>query len=598
MDEKDLIENIILHENAYFFIKEKEGFLTKKIIENSFKEASKEKQGHALLNVVKSEKQFNENIKIEYSLIVFKYNKKPSFIYDSVNKWEEVKLGYLCIIDFNDYVVIARRNISGIKELMNKLEPMDYSLMTSLYVEDDTSYEKIKMNNMSIADNAIRQKSVESVDLKENLPALGLQGYMLNDIRINNNDNKISLSFNTSKINKLGPKIKFFGFLNWAASVIDRIETYTPKISFLSSFATSIDYSKNRDLLVPTSILITLSKLYSEFEENKINRCFIRIGDKERDINLFKVIKHFERLLKIKEDNGNYKIINNIVNDIFLSLNVKSITLRSRKLSRIYLEFNDDFTVQILKFFNWNKNYIITFDEANIIYCNRKLFKDDRLLGNIEAFLKIFIPYKGLENVVDEKGKLSTSSIRFSNDSIFGFVEKSFKDEFEYFICDDLGNEWADHIGLSNESISFYHSKSSKSKFSASDLHDVIGQALKNLGNLSPSDQFWPLKESSWAQKYNGKKVNTKIPRIRKGGNSKNAVEYFKLLKTFPNLKKRVFIVINFISKSELEDRLNKLKNEEPFKERNEIIQILWFVSSLISSCLEANSEIYICCKP
>ena len=76
-----------------------------------------------------------------------------------------------------------------------------------------------------------------------------------------------------------------------------------------------------------------------------------------------------------------------------------------------------------------------------------------------------------------------------------------------------------------------------------------------------------------------------------------DAIEYFKKLKLYPNLKKRVVLVINFISKIELEDRLNKLRNADDFAERNEVIQILWFVFSLVSSCYEVGAEIYIYCK-
>ena len=43
-----LIQNIILNENAYFFLKEKKGFISKRLIKNTFKEASAEKKGNFL----------------------------------------------------------------------------------------------------------------------------------------------------------------------------------------------------------------------------------------------------------------------------------------------------------------------------------------------------------------------------------------------------------------------------------------------------------------------------------------------------------------------------------------------------------------------
>lgn len=169
---------------------------------------------------------------------------------------------------------------------------------------------------------------------------------------------------------------------------------------------------------------------------------------------------------------------------------------------------------------------------------------------------------------------------------------------YDYFICDDLYKEWADHIGLNEKFISFYHSKYKNSSFSASDFQDIVGQALKNLGNLSPSDDQWDIKEGFWNNLYKNNSIETQINRIRTGQNSNDVISYFKKIKGYPNIKKQVHIVINFISKSALEDKLIRLKNGEQFRERNEIIQILWFISSLISSCFEANTEVYIHCKP
>ncbi|MCW3162495.1 hypothetical protein, partial [Chryseobacterium oryctis] len=331
-------------------------------------------------------------------------------------------------------------------------------------------------------------------------------------------------------------------------------------------------------------------------------RCFLKIKKNddvlEREINLIQILKEFEYLLEIDNTDDNFTIKNKIVSDLSLFLNNKSITLRSKKLSKLYIEYETGLCYPILKVINWTKSYIITFDNPEFIYSNRKLFKDNRLLGNLDATLKIFITHPELENVTSEKGIFRSDSEEFDTQSVFGFVENKFKTKYEYFVCDDLSKEWADHIGLDEESIAFYHSKYKNSAFSASDFQDIVGQALKNLGNLSPSDNQWDIKENLWNNLYNNDSVQTQINRIRTGQNSNDTIAYFKKVKGYPNIKKQVHIVINFISKSGLENKLQQLKNGESFRERNEVIQILWFISSLISSCFEANTEVYIHCKP
>jgi len=602
MNKQKLLENIILNENAYFFLKEKEGFISKRTIKETFRAASSEKKGNFLLNELKIKHILSPMEFVYYSIAVFKYEKKPTFISESVDGWDERKLAYICLVDFKNHLVIAKRNISGVKDFLKQFIPIDYSVLTSIFTDDETTFEKFSMSNMNISDNSIRQKSLESLDLKENVSTLGLNSYVLSNLRVNNDDSKISLSLNSSRINKFGSKNNINAFVNWSNKIVNRIINYEPKSSFLSSFATPLDYSEEKQDLRPIAILITLSKLYSDFEENRIERCFILNGEVEKDIDIIKILNNFERLLEVYpiEEDGviNYKVENKSINDLFISLNAKSISLRSKKLGKLCIQFSEDSVYPILQYINWTNSFIITFDTPDLVYSNRKLFKDSRLLSNIDAFLKVFTPYHELGTVTSEKGNFTTNSTAFEGNSLFGFVENSFLANSEYFICDDLGKEWADHIELKEESITFYHSKYKDSSFSATAFQDIIGQAQKNLGNLSPSDNQWPIKQNFWSNNYKADNIVTNIPRLRKGDNVENAIKYFKTLKSFPNLKKKVVLVINFISKNELEDRLHKLRNNEAFPERNEVIQILWFISSLVSSCYEVGSEIYVLCKP
>lgn len=603
MTTKELEENLILNENAYFFTKIKSGFLSKTLIENTFREASFDKMGNYLLKEIKIDHKLKDK-NIEYSICVFRYPKKPTFIVEEVKEWEEIKLAYIVIADFDKYVAISKRNISGTKELNQKIFPLDYATISSLFIEDTTAFEKISMNNMNISDNAIRNKSIEAVDLKENVSTFGLQTYILSNLRLSNDGDKISLSLNSSRINKFGKKNNLDFFISWSDVIIDKIANFKASENFLSSFATPLDFEKEKDTLKPIAVLFLLTKLYSDFEANRIEWTKLIIEDKEKEINIIHVLDNFTRLLEVKEfvDNNRrpyFKIETPIAKDLSISINSKSITIRSQKLNNLIIKFSDETEVSVIDYFNRTGSFIVNFDRADLIYCHRKLFKDSRLLGNIDSFLRVFKPNGKLENVTSEKGQVNALSTTFSDDSIFGFVESEYLPDSKFFLCDDLGKEWADHIGLYEDTISFFHSKYKSSKFSASDFQDIVGQAQKNLGNLSPSDNQWQMKNDFWNNEYVlDKKTPTMINRVRKGNSANDSIEYFKSLKTFPNLTKRVYLVINFISKNELSDRLEKLKNNESFAEKNEVIQILWFISSLISSCNEVSAETYIICKP
>ncbi|GAB3668615.1 hypothetical protein GCM10028791_43950 [Echinicola sediminis] len=263
MTEVELAENLALHENAYFFTKIKEGLLSNSLIQTTFKEVSSEKVGNFLLRVVKKESRVNE-IDIEYSICVFKYHNKPTFIVNEVKGWEEIKLAYIVIIDFGRHLVISKRNVSGIDELNQKILPLDYKTISSVFIDDTTAFEKFSMNNMNISDNVVRSTSIEAINLKESISTLGLQSYILNNLRLNNQENKISLSLGSSRINKFGKKNNLDFFIRWSASMVSKIEKFVPSDNFLNSSATPLDFQKEQNDLKPIAILLLLTKLNSE----------------------------------------------------------------------------------------------------------------------------------------------------------------------------------------------------------------------------------------------------------------------------------------------------------------------------------------------
>ena len=434
--------NLILHENAYFYSKDESAFLSKSKVSQIFKSASEVKSGNYLLKIEPTNIEFEEGREARYSLIVFKFEKKPSFIDEHIPGWEEWKLGFLCIIDFQDYLVIIRRNISNISDFLSDYEPIDYSVLTSVFSDNDSTFEKFTMNNISISSSAIRQKSLESLNLKESISGLGLQNYTLSNARIRQGDNQVGLALSTSRINNLGEKKDVFAIFSWVDTVISLIDNCEPVEGFLNSFSTPINFNQFHGLLKPNAILITLSKIYADFEQSKIRRCYIKIDDKERNFNLLRFLKGFESYMEIVLDGGFSAIPNKSVSDLQIKVFPKSIRLQSKKLSKIFVEYESGFTSKILSVINYSNSFIVTFDEAEFIYTNRKLFKDSRLLGNIDSLLQIFLPFPDLENVLTEKGVITTLSQEFTEDCIFGFTEKIYKDQFDFFVCDDLSREW------------------------------------------------------------------------------------------------------------------------------------------------------------
>lgn len=91
---------------------------------------------------------------------------------------------------------------------------------------------------------------------------------------------------------------------------------------------------------------------------------------------------------------------------------------------------------------------------------------------------------------------------------MFHVVENEIYQDADYLVCDDLGNEWADHIAIKDDTISFIHSKcKDKAGLSASAFQEIVGQATKNIGNLDPSDKELDNKKNLGMVNHGGRQV-------------------------------------------------------------------------------------------
>ena len=604
MDELNDIANLILNENAYFLRKRTDSYLSNAFIEELFKKASVEKEGRYLLKEINKELTLATNL-IRYSICVFRYVREPTFIKEPRAGWKEIKLAYMLIADYKDLTFITRKNVAGIDNLLDKhLAEVEYNLLSTLFVNDKTTFEKISMNNTSITIESIRGKSIEAIDLKNSMPTLGLGKYVPTSMRVNNDDEKTAITFNTSRIMKYGAKKEIPALLEWAYNVIETIRHHSHTTSFLDVFSTPVEWSDFRDNLVPSSILFNLIKLHTDIDSGKIQSIYYKEPDDSKTvIDPNTLVSSLLSVLNIEKRSANnidkYYITGLFDNSIRVNLNAKSISLYWDAPRKIYLELDEGSPENLTNYLTRNNYYIINFDSVEYIYTMKHLYKDSSLLGYVDIFLDVFKPHHDLVNMLSEKGIDSgNSSVRFCNDSLFGFIEDKLMPDSDFTILDDLGDEWADYILLKDNRIQFVHAKHNTSTASASAFQDIVSQALKNIGNFTASDDRIEKKKSGiWSETYNLNSINTGINRLRKGDNINNAISHFLKLTKDPNLIREVVLVVSFISKSDLTNWLTRLKLGEQFGERKQIIQILWLISCLINACVESGVSIHIYCR-
>jgi len=592
---------LLLNENAYFYkLKRK---LSKTDIEIIFQECLDGKKS--------SKKIFESKVKEPYihgsaelgkiSLMVFEYKKRPSFLKKGAGNIFETKYGIFLIAEIRDLLAVIKKNVSGTKTFNSVVEKIDYNVLTHFLLTEKSKYEKIVSSNMNTASNSVQRKIAEADDLQGILSRFGASKQIINSLRVDNAGNKSTVTINTSRVNSFNIQAEFVETIVWMESMVKLIQLAFKgshqKSNFINSFAIPIDFKSKIKELEPAYLLIRLGSLKDDIENGLIKKCY-RLETNEK-VDFQKTILGKECLFKLESEdgilfkNGPYKV----------RVRKELITLLVDDFKDIILEFDDDYKVALNRYINERDLFIVVFDRFDFVYTHRKIFQDGRLLGDTTNFLNAFLPYKELQHIESEKGSsFKNSSTNFDSNCLFGFVERVLANDASYLICDDLGVEWGDFISAKDDEISFFHAKHHKDGLSASNLEEVFGQVQKNFGFLQLTEGMIEERRIRWQSSYRLNKVQTSIKRIRKAPNGRGSVDdikkYVIQVSSNPNITRSIFVVINFISKSELEKAIELIKKGKTFSGQGVHLQILWFVNALLANALELGAQFRIVCRP
>ncbi|MFA9487958.1 MULTISPECIES: hypothetical protein [unclassified Mannheimia] len=550
-----------------------------------------------------------ENIEIDgksyfYSLRVF-LSEKPAYFIDTQEsdvKFSDIIHAYIILIEIDNFLVILSKSCSNISKIIDKKFELLSGLSNTSLFSENAECQKLSLRNMTVSDKAIRSRSYEAVNLNGVLSLYGAGRSIPSHIKVRDDSNIISLS-NSGRVNELSQRVKFQDIISWAKNKLEILQRGKNN-EFLEHFAKRLDLSEVIDSGVkPSSILIDAGQLFDDFENNSIY--FYRLDSKKvyiTDRLKRKLSLRLEKVYELSELNKNSFLIEGVGKKDILKVNKKTLSIKINILSRLKIEHESKET-SIQSYIKKNKLYCVTFTDPKYMYFMDSCFQDRSGISERDNILEILKP-KDNFLVEDEKepkdDPLTESSTEFSIKSVFGFVENLHKED-DYIFCDDLGTEWADHItiNISDKSINFIHSKYTDNiTTSASNLHEVVGQAIKNIGNMYFTKSLFLDKKlnSKFNEKYKiPKGPLTNISRVRKGDLQDFESKLDSLLKNH-SLSRKCILCCPFLSKSQIETEFNKIKTDE--KVRGHIIQLLWIISSFSHAAKEMNIIPIIYCNP
>jgi superfamily II DNA or RNA helicase len=239
--------------------------------------------------------------------------------------------------------------------------------------------------------------------------------------------------------------------------------------------------------------------------------------------------------------------------------------------------------------------------ERGVIYSHGE-FITPRSLRAAAGILTVLQPVPRLATISTEKGAIGVAN-DWEADSIFGVISAlavssnhvpepemaALLGSPDLLVCTDLGAEIADFMALKADRVVFIHAKaaSSVSPLSASALHDVVSQAVKNLPYLQPFDETKP-KTAYWTNDWKAKD-NGRISR-RRAGTYTTGSDAWKQLRAVianPQANREVWLVMGqSLSVARLREELDKQQPAPQVLQIFSLLQTVWSATSQIGARL------------
>lgn len=588
-----MISNLSLSKNVQFYKLKKS--LTKKCIQGTFKEISKERVGNYLLNDAKVNYTTASGNQVVYSIVSYKIEAEPSFLAGTSVK--EQKYAYLLLIECDDSLAILKKYVdSPEKYISSFIEEFDYEKFCHFHGDKNPEYERVTMKNMSISNAVIRSRSVEAKRLNGILSSNSSSRSIPSNFRMKVGEDSYTLTPSTSRVSHRDKKSAFDGLIDWVVEIKEEIKVTTNQSEFLRNFASPICLKDIIDLgHQVVAILIDLT----EIETKILDGGAVLSKADGSELSGIEINRLFNQLKSPILVSGNLLKVKGTTLSGRISYSKNLITIKNKLLDSISVTEGGSESYTLGGYINKEKPFSAVFDSPNYSYYSKSSFEDKHLRNNISSILNIFDDCYDFSGTLSEKEKPHAANLtRFPIDSLFRKVEDQYCASHNIVICDDMNDEWADHIAIDSDSaipsISFIHSKfTKKDTYGASAFHDVVSQALKNIGRTQAEKQLFKDKyDNEWHKNYE----STDIRRVTGAQNWQEIEMALDAVNQNPNSIKKIVLATPFLSKNKLAGELNKLALGQKCKPH--YVQLIWLINTFISSCKDFGVQAHILCKP
>jgi hypothetical protein len=594
------------------------------------------------------------------SALVAQFDDEPSFL-DGASSVKDSRHGYVILAEITlDQTSPIEQRFLFIQRLccpdplmwqpdpLPSTYPIVDPLPEEVFLEPFTSdaatrIESLAMHPLGISQRALRRKLLEAYDIRSTTSSLGLNRTVAGAMKVFNANlsRRTTLRPSNKRLQQSGGRCSFIGLMEWAVTICDQFYNSRNALAlsspFLSAFAEAVSNISSMTAevcLVEAWILRERTELTSsdklEFFDGSVTPARRLTAQEVEDI-----LENLEQFVLLKATPtgafvGTFASTGPVTN-LKIEVMTKTCKLTLPKCRLLVSSGTGEGQVALAKYLNDSKFFRITLDGGKVLFSSSGIHRDGNLKKSASLLMSIIRSERQLGHAKTEKGDQLSNAANFDSSSVFSLIETKIANGADWLLCDDSSDEWADYISLSDgingKVLRWYHAKlhrhydkadkkkqnplavsTFKGMRSATNLQEVVGQAVKNLGRvrLQQPDIDIDNRISLWSSPYawpDGKKLVSAMPRLRHtpsgiSTNPKTQVKAF-LKKcaeagSSPATRVEVAIVTPNYSETALNSMLMKLGTSGMVKTAP---QVFWLLSGFMSSCVEAGVSPVIYCR-
>jgi hypothetical protein len=528
---------------------------------------------------------------VAWSLWIGRFAKPVPWL--SVERFKETRYAFLLLLEVDGYVAVLGSNIGDVAESLSE-ERVSYQKLLALHSDADTEIESLSTRSLRAARIGVMRSTQSGRHLEKTLSRVGANQAAPFQLSLRQADQAWRISPGAGRVTVSGGRATIPELCAWFAATCQDIEQATEPSDFIKAFAHPIALSDLPAGVVPTALQLDSSvvdDLIALGATMRRNETALTDAEIEALRQLIRNLWLVETGRTVADEEAmTWRLKVDPAEVGRLVVRATKISLVSDHLSQVDVVHQDG-TVETLNhvFNSGGQPLRLTFSDVSYAYAAGQLFRDHRLLASRSALLEVLSGNLPIDASI-EKGEASD---QFSADSLFGFVVDHASADDRYLVCDDVGTEWADFIGVcpDRHQVTFYHCKGGDVDVGASGLHEVISQAAKNLGYLTASAAELGFRSAKWE----GNWKTTPIPRLQRGAAVADFVEAFVKAVAAPQATRRVTLVTSSLSKAAVTDAFNNIDTDLP---KPEVFHVLWLLSVFVDQCRSIGAVPEIVCRP